>query len=57
MECWLELVSVRNGRVRFEGHNVLTATGEVVVANSELYFRSQAELIDSLINAGFPQLV
>lgn len=53
MECWLELLSVGNGRVRFEGHNVFTATGEVVVASSELRFRSLAELIDSLINAGF----
>jgi SAM-dependent methyltransferase len=53
MECWLELVSVGNGRVRFEGHNIFTATGEVVVASSELRFRSLAELIDSLANAGF----
>jgi SAM-dependent methyltransferase len=53
MECWLELVSVGDGRVRFEGHNVFTATGEVVVASSELRFRSRAELTDSLIAAGF----
>jgi len=53
MECWLELVSVGNGRVRFEGHNVFTSTGEVVVASSELRFRSLAELTDSLNNAGF----
>jgi SAM-dependent methyltransferase len=53
MECWLELVSVGDGRVRFEGHNIFTATGEVVVASSELRFRSRAELIDSLIDAGF----
>lgn len=53
MECWLELVSVGNGRVRLEGHNIFTATGEVVVASSELRFRSLAELTDSLTNAGF----
>jgi SAM-dependent methyltransferase len=53
MECWLELVSVANGRVRFEGHNVFTQTGEMVVASSELRFRSLAELIDSLTDAGF----
>ncbi len=53
MECWLELVSVGNDRVRFEGYNVFTATGEVVVASSELRFRSLAELTDSLINARF----
>lgn len=53
MECWLELVSVGNGRVRFEGHNVFTATGEVVVVSSDLRFRSQAELTESLRAAGF----
>jgi SAM-dependent methyltransferase len=53
MECWLELVHVGNDRVRFAGHNVFNDTGEVVVASSELRFRSQAELTDSLIDAGF----
>jgi SAM-dependent methyltransferase len=53
LECWLELVCVGNGRVVFEGHNVFTATGEVVVASSELRFRSLAELTNSLIEAGF----
>jgi hypothetical protein len=53
MECWLELLHVGNGRVRFEGHNVFINTGEVVVASSELRFRSQAEMTDSLIKAGF----
>ncbi len=53
MESWLELIGVGDGRVRFAGHNVFTATGEVVVANSELRFRSRAELADSLTAAGF----
>ena len=53
MDCWLELVSVGDGRVRFEGHNVFTASGEVVVAGSELRFRGRAELTDSLTDAGF----
>jgi SAM-dependent methyltransferase len=53
MECWLELVNVGNGRVCFEGYNVFTVTGEVVIASSELRFRTLAELTDSLINAGF----
>jgi SAM-dependent methyltransferase len=53
MECWLELVSVEPGRVRLMGHNVFTATGEVVVASSELRFRNQAELAQSLIATGF----
>jgi SAM-dependent methyltransferase len=53
MECWLELVKVENGRVRFNGHNIFNNTGEVVVASSELRFRSREELTDSLINSGF----
>jgi SAM-dependent methyltransferase len=53
MECWLELVSVELGRVCFAGHNVFTTTGEVVVASSELRFRSRAELTESLIACGF----
>jgi SAM-dependent methyltransferase len=53
MECWLELVSVGNGRVRFEGHNVFAATGEDLVASSELRFRSRDELTASLRAAGF----
>ncbi|NOK60850.1 MAG: class I SAM-dependent methyltransferase [Chloroflexi bacterium AL-W] len=53
MESWLELGGVGDGRVRFEGHNVFTDTGEVVVVSSELRFRSHAELTDSLLNAGF----
>jgi hypothetical protein len=53
MECWLELVGVEHDRVRFEGYNVFKATGEVLVAGSELRFRSQNELRDSLQKAGF----
>jgi SAM-dependent methyltransferase len=53
MECWLELVSVGDGRVCFEGHNIFIATGEVVVVRSELRFRSLAELTDSLLMSGF----
>jgi SAM-dependent methyltransferase len=53
MECWLELISVGDGRVRFAGHNIFNATGEVVIANSELRFRSRTELADSLVNTGF----
>jgi len=53
MECWLELISVGNGQVHFEGHNVFTATGEDLVVSSELRFRSRIELTDSLRAAGF----
>ncbi|HEX5689022.1 MAG TPA: GrpB family protein [Roseiflexaceae bacterium] len=53
MECWLELIEVGDGRVRFAGHNIFLATGETLIASSELRFRSLAELTDSLYNAGF----
>jgi SAM-dependent methyltransferase len=53
MECWLELVGVGDGRVRIDGYNVFGATGEVVVAGSELRFRSRAALTASLTSAGF----
>ncbi len=53
MECWLELVSVGSDRVRFDAYNVFNATGEVVVASSELRFRSRAEVTESLTSAGF----
>lgn len=53
VECWLELVSVGSDRVRFEGHNLFAATGEDVVASSELRFRTEAELQSSLTSAGF----
>jgi SAM-dependent methyltransferase len=53
IESWLELLSVADGRVRLEGHNIFRATGEVVIVSSELRFRSLAELTDSLTDAGF----
>lgn len=53
MECWLELLSVGNGRVRFQAHNVFADTGEDLVAPSELRFRTQAEIAASLQDAGF----
>lgn len=53
MECWLELIRVENDRVLFEGHNIFKTTGEVVVASSELRFRTRAELTNSLVDAGF----
>lgn len=49
----MEVIGVGNGRVRIEGHNIFTATGEIVVAREELRFRSRAELTDSLRTAGF----
>ena len=53
MESWLEVIAVGDDRVRFVGHNVFDDTGEVLVVESELRFRSRAELTDSLTAAGF----
>jgi SAM-dependent methyltransferase len=53
LEEWLELVSEEEGKVCFEGHNLFTDTGEVIVVRSELRFRSQQELTASLRNNGF----
>lgn len=53
LTSWLELLSVTPGRVRFAGYNTFTATGETVVVESELRFRSQAEITAALANTGF----
>jgi SAM-dependent methyltransferase len=53
MECWLELVSVGNGRVRLQGHNVFADTGEDLIASSELRFRTRDEITASLRHASF----
>ncbi|WP_420593665.1 class I SAM-dependent methyltransferase [Deinococcus sp.] len=53
LECWLDVVRVEGGRVRFLAHNVFGATGEDIVVESELRFRSRDELVESLTEAGF----
>jgi SAM-dependent methyltransferase len=53
VQSWLELVSAGDGRALVEGHNVFIATGEYVIARSELRFRSRAEISASLSGAGF----
>jgi hypothetical protein len=53
LEEWLELVSVGDSRVHFQGHNVFLATGEVLVIDSVLRFRTREELHSSLAAAGF----
>ena len=53
MASWVEILGVEEGRVRFAAHNVFQTTGEVVVVESELRFRSHAELSRSLGEAGF----
>jgi SAM-dependent methyltransferase len=53
VEEWLEGVSVGDGRVCFECHDLFRETGEELVVKSELRFRSQQELTESLSRAGF----
>lgn len=53
METWLELVSVDDHFVTFEGHNVFNATGEDVVVRSQLRFRTHDEIHNSLTQVGF----
>jgi SAM-dependent methyltransferase len=53
VRSWLEVLAVADARVRFRAHNVFEATGEDVVSDSELRFRSAAELRGSLHAAGF----
>ncbi|MFO7166935.1 MAG: class I SAM-dependent methyltransferase [Chloroflexota bacterium] len=53
LEEWLEVVEVRDGRVHFQGHNVFLATGEVLVIDSVLRFRTRDEICSSLAACGF----
>lgn len=53
LECWVDGVSVDEGRVQFVAHTVFTTTGEEIIAQSTLRFRSQQELTKSLQEAGF----
>ncbi len=53
MESWLQLVAVADGLISLEGHNVFLSTGEVVVVQSQLRFRSLDELSQSVTGAGF----
>lgn len=53
LECWLELRNIEEGRVRFAGYNIFKNTGEELIVESELRFRTHTELTDSLVKAGF----
>ena len=53
LESWLEVVRAGDGRVQFRGHNRFQATGETVIIDSELRFRTREELADTLGEAGF----
>ena len=53
VESWLEVVEVGSRTVCFRGYTRFVDSGEELVADSELRFRSHAELTDSLHKAGF----
>lgn len=53
LECWLEIVSVLDGKVHFRAHNVFTKTGETLVVDSTLRFRTEQEIRKSLERVGF----
>lgn len=53
VECWLEVIHVCDRTVRMLGHNRFLDSGEVIVAASELRFRTLTEISQSLREAGF----
>ncbi len=53
IDTWSEVREVRNGVVTYENHYVFAATGEALVSEGRLRFRSHAELTQSLADAGF----
>lgn len=53
IEEWLEVVGEDKGRVRLKGYNAFQTTGEILVVDSELRFRSLDELTGSLKETGF----
>lgn len=53
MACWVDVVNVGDGKVHFQGHNVFIETGEHLVADSTLRFRTQEEISSSLTQVGF----
>jgi len=53
MKCWLELISVSDRKVHFQAHNIFTKTGEHLVVDSTLKFRTEKEIRTSLEKVGF----
>jgi len=51
--CWLDAAVAEHGRVHFTAHHVFAATGEDLVVNSTLRFRSRNEVEQSLVRSGF----
>ena len=53
LEEWLEVVDVAAGCVHLQGYNIFQTTGETLIVESKLRFRTSAELCESLSTAGF----
>ena len=53
IEEWLEVTGVNNGLVHLKGYNILQSTGEILVVDSELRFRSLNEMTQSLVKTRF----
>ena len=53
IDTWSAVCDVRNGVVTYENHYVFAATGDTLVSEGRLRFRSHAELTQSLADAGF----
>jgi hypothetical protein len=53
VEWWVQLCGVRDNQVRYELHYRFIESGEELISVDELKFRTQAELSQSLENAGF----
>jgi len=53
IEVWHRVLGVRDDRVRFANHYRFPDSGDVLVSTAELRFRTQAELVGSLADAGF----
>jgi len=53
LECWLDVIDVSNGKVHMQGHNIFKDTGERLVIDSTLRFRTKEEIVESLTTVGF----
>jgi hypothetical protein len=53
VDTWCEVHDVRDGIVSCTNHYAFAATGEELVSPNRLRFRTQAELTQSLADAGF----
>jgi len=53
LECWLEVIEVKDSIVHMQGHNIFKDTGEILIIDSRLKFRSLTEITHSLESTGF----